>query len=109
MGPAQPIVVRHYRGRLDVAMAAFQADAARARLKGYAPISQVYEPGSWGCGAFLIAAATTVLFGIGILIFAYLLIVKPAGTLAVTYRWQGDASDAMPPPAPVAPADAWQR
>lgn len=107
MAGGHQLIVRHYKGRLDVAMAAFEADAARAALMGYQPVSQVYEPGSWGCGAFLLAAASMLLFGIGILILAYLIIVKPAGTLAVTYQWREDVTGSAPPS--TFAADAWQR
>jgi hypothetical protein len=52
---------------------------------GYFPTSQSWAPGSYGCGAFLIALLLCVVF-IGILVFVYMLIVKPDGTLSVTYE-----------------------
>lgn len=79
------IVVRTYKGKPNDAMAAFQRDAASMAQSGYRPIAQTYAPGSWGAGAFIIALLLC-LFLIGILIFIYLLIVKPAGTLTVTYQ-----------------------
>ncbi len=53
-------------------------------------MSQVWAEGSWGCGAFLVALFLCI-FLVGILIFVYLIVVKPAGTLTVTYVLQ------MPP------------
>jgi hypothetical protein len=68
-------------------MAQFQADAALLAQQGYVPISQVYTPGSWGLGAFIIAVVL-LLFLVGILVLLYLLMVKPAGMLTVTYQLQ---------------------
>jgi len=55
---------------------------------GYFPTSQVWAPGTYGCGAFLIALLLCVVL-IGIIVFVYMLIVKPDGTLSVTYEWRG--------------------
>lgn len=71
-----------------MAMADYQADAARLAAQGYFPISQSWAPGAYGCGAFLLALLLCVVL-IGILVFIYMLIVKPAGTLSVTYEWRG--------------------
>ena len=81
-------IVRTYRGRQSVAMADYQADAARLASQGYFPVSQSWAPGSYGCGAFLFALLLCVIL-IGILVFVYMLIVKPDGTLSVTYEWRG--------------------
>jgi hypothetical protein len=53
--------------------------------QGFYPTSQTWVPGSYGCGAFLLALLLCVIL-IGILVFIYMLIVKPAGTLTVTYE-----------------------
>jgi hypothetical protein len=71
-------------------MAHYQADAARLASQGYFPVSQSWAPGSYGCGAFLLALLLCVVL-IGILVFVYMLIVKPDGTLSVTYEWRGVA------------------
>jgi uncharacterized protein UPF0547 len=68
-------------------MADYQADAARLAAQGYFPISQSWAPGSYGCGAFLLALLLCVIL-IGILVFIYMLIVKPEGTLSVTYEFR---------------------
>jgi hypothetical protein len=66
-------------------MAAFRADAARMASQGYTPASQVWAPGSWGCGAFILATLLCFVL-IGFIVFIYMLIVKPAGSLTVTYE-----------------------
>ncbi|WP_430539629.1 zinc ribbon domain-containing protein [Ruegeria pomeroyi] len=52
---------------------------------GWYPISERYEPGTWGCLAFTVALLLCFIL-VGILIFFYLIIVKPRGTLYVTYE-----------------------
>lgn len=90
----QAIVVREYQGKLLEATRLFQRDAERMAARGYYPTSQVYQPGSWGAGAFLVALVLFVVL-IGILVFLYMLIVKPPGTLVVTYQWRaGDERSA---------------
>ena len=55
---------------------------------GYVPTSQTWTPGEYGCGSFLVALLLCLLV-IGILVFIYMLIVKPPGTLTVTYEYRG--------------------
>jgi len=55
--------------------------------QGYFPASQSWAPGTWGCGAFLGALLLCVLL-VGIVIFIFLLIVKPDGTLSVIYEFR---------------------
>lgn len=86
-----PSVVKTYRGSQEQATAAFQKDAAQMAKQGYAPTSQVWAPGSWGCGGFLVALLLCVIL-IGILVFIYMLVVKPAGTLTVTYSLTAGAA-----------------
>lgn len=57
---------------------------------GYYPTSQIWTPGAYGCGSFLLALLLCVIL-VGILIFIYMLIVKPDGTLTVTYELRGFA------------------
>ena len=101
------MVVRRYNGKHNEAAAAFQADAPKAAADGYYPTSQVWQEGSWGCGAYLIGVAAVLLFGLGLIILGYLVIVKPAGTLVVSYEFRGSG----PAPLPIAPVfnDNWQR
>ena len=55
--------------------------------QGYYPTSQTWAPGSYGCGAFIFALILCLVL-IGFLVFVYMLIVKPDGTLTVTYSYQ---------------------
>lgn len=80
------VVVRTYKAKDQAAAArAFQADATRLAHAGYHPVSQTWAQGSYGCGAFLGALLLAIVL-IGILIFIYMLLVKPNGTLTVTYE-----------------------
>jgi hypothetical protein len=89
------IIVKTYRGTEVEATAAFQRDAPVMSQQGYYPISQTWTPGEWGCGSFLVALALCLLC-IGIIVFFYMLIVKPPGTLMVTYQ----SRSPQPPPLP---------
>lgn len=81
-----PIVVRTYRAKSQAKAAQlFQADAAQMAAAGYFPVSQSWAQGQWGCGAFLISILLWIVL-IGFVIFLYLLVVKPEGTLTVTYQ-----------------------
>jgi len=53
--------------------------------QGYFPTSQSWAEGSYGCGAFLIALILCFII-IGIVVFIYMMIVKPDGILSVTYE-----------------------
>lgn len=96
-GKAKTIVVT-YRGREMDAHNLFKADAAKKAKKGYYPVTEKFIPGSWGCGAFLLALLACVIL-VGILAFIYMLLVKPAGILTVKYELRetvpADAGDTM--------------
>jgi len=82
----EPIVVKIYKGSSEsFTLAAFQADAAKMAQQGYFPISQTWAPGAYGCESFLLAILLCIVL-IGIIVFIYMLIVKPPGTLSVTYE-----------------------
>lgn len=80
----QQTIVKTYEGNQQLATSAYQEDAAKMATLGYVPTSQVWAPGTYGCGAFILALLLCFVF-IGFLVFIYMLIVKPAGTLTVTY------------------------
>jgi hypothetical protein len=83
-----PTVVRSYRaGSQEGAVQAFQIDAAQWARRGYYPTTQSWAPGSYGCGAFLVALLLCVIV-VGIIVFIYMLVVKPEGTLTVTYEFR---------------------
>jgi hypothetical protein len=77
------------------------ADAEALAKRGYFPSAQGYVEGQWGCGDFL-GALLLCIFLVGILIFIYMLIVKPGGTLTVTYARTdpGVAAPTAVPPLP---------
>jgi hypothetical protein len=86
MSDASKVVIRTYKGRNNAeAIAAYQADAAEMAAQGYYPTSQSWAPGTYGCGSFLGALLLCFLL-IGFVVFIYMLIVKPEGTLTVTYE-----------------------
>ncbi len=90
-------VIRMYRGSQQAnAVAAFQRESEELARLGYSPVSQSWAQGQWGCGAWLVALVLCVAL-IGLLIFVYMLIVKPQGTLTVTYTLSPAAA---PPPLP---------
>lgn len=79
------LVVRSYHGSQAHAAALMQNEALLMAQHGYRVVAQSYAPGQWGAVAFLVALVLCLAL-VGFLIFAYLLIVKPAGTLTVTYQ-----------------------
>lgn len=85
--PPQQVIVKTYKGNEQEAMKAFQADAAVLANQGYLPTVQTWAAGSWGCGSFVLAGLLCFV-GIGVLVFIYMMIVKPAGILSVTYEYK---------------------
>ena len=79
------IITRTYAGNEHRALALYQKDATRLAAEGYFPISQIYTSGKWSTGDFILALLLTFII-IGILVFLYMIIVKPSGTLTVTYE-----------------------
>jgi hypothetical protein len=85
---AKQIIVRTYKASSQAAAAKqFERDAVSLRAQGYVPVSQSWAQGSWGCGAFIVALLLCIIL-IGIVVFIYMLLVKPAGTLTVTYEYR---------------------
>ena len=83
------ILIRAYRGKQQAdALAAFEADALDLAVGGYHPVTQSWAPGQWGCGAFLVAILLCIVV-VGLIVFIYMLLVKPDGTLTVTYQRRG--------------------
>lgn len=91
----QNVLVRTYRGNQADAAVLFEKDAAKLADRGYFPVSQTYAPGAYGCGAFIIGLLLCLIF-IGILVLIYMLLVKPPGTLTVTYEYREKAPLKMP-------------
>ena len=79
-------LVRTYRGhQQSEAIASYVRDAETLAQRGYAPAGQSWGDGQWDGGYFLIALILS-LFGIGLILLAYMAIIRPDGTLCVTYR-----------------------
>ena len=79
-------LVRTYPGRQQSeAIATFVKDADTLAQRGYAPVSQSWGDGQWD-GAFFVLALVLSLFGIGLILLAYMAIIRPSGTLCVMYR-----------------------
>jgi uncharacterized membrane protein len=86
-GPAT--LIRRYKGAQQAdALAAFEQDARELAKQGYEPVGQSWAEGQWGAAALLIALVLLVVL-VGLLILMYMLLVKPAGTLTVTYALDG--------------------
>ncbi len=81
-----PFLVRTYRGReqQDV-VARYATDAEELAARGYEPVGQSWGDGQWD-GALFLLALILCLFAIGLILLAYMAIIRPAGTLLVTYR-----------------------
>ena len=80
-------VVKTYRGRQQAAQKAYLKDAKKMAKKGYFPASDRWEEGRWGAGNFIVALILCFLL-IGLIVFVYMLLVKPPGTLSVTYEYR---------------------
>ena len=80
------VIVKTYKGKTkEQAIAAYQTDSTLMSEQGYSPTAQSWAPGQYGCGAFLLSLLLCFLI-VGIIVFIYMLIVKPEGTLSVTYE-----------------------
>ncbi len=82
-------VVKTYRGKREIAQKAFLKDADKMAKKSYIPVSDAWEDGKWGAGQFILALLLCFIL-VGILIFIYMILVKPPGTLTVTYEYQSE-------------------
>jgi len=78
-------IVKTYQGRQEVAQKAYLKDADKMAKKGYFPVDDRWEEGKWGTGQFVLALLLCLIV-IGIIIFIYMLLVKPPGKLTVTYE-----------------------
>jgi len=87
----QSFVIRQYKGNQATATARFQADAIKMAERGLFPTSQSWAPGQWHPGQFIFALLLCLVV-IGILVFIYMLVVKPEGTLTVTYEQRAVAA-----------------
>lgn len=85
MSQEPAIVVNIYTGSQVTAAKEYQIDAPNMANKGYFPVSQSWSPGEWTVGNFIVARLLCFIL-IGFLVFLYMLIVTPDGTLIVSYE-----------------------
>jgi hypothetical protein len=81
----EKVITKLYTGSQIQATDDFRADTPVMAEQGYYPTSQSWAAGTYGCAHFLVTLFLC-LFIIGFFIFAYMLFVKPPGTLSVTYE-----------------------
>jgi hypothetical protein len=81
------VIIRTYTGSQEWATSQFQSDSVEMTARGYYPTSQSWAPGSYGCGSFICALLLCFIV-VGVLVFIYMLLVKPDGTLTVTYEYR---------------------
>jgi hypothetical protein len=97
-------VVRTYVAKSQQEAAVqFQQDAVNMAAAGYYPINQIWTPGSWSSAAWIVGLILLI-FLIGIFVLILLLVVKPDGTLTVTYDYRGQPQAQPSPQAPAIPA-----
>jgi hypothetical protein len=88
VSPTHGVIVKTYHSSSQAeANRVFQRDAQELARSNYYPTSQSWAPGSWGLGAFILALLLCILV-IGIIVIIYMLIVKPKGSLSVTYQFR---------------------
>jgi uncharacterized membrane protein YfcA len=88
-----PVFLRMYSGhRQTDTNPQFQSEAGWLSELGYQPISHTWAAGEWGLADFLVAALLTPLFGIGLVVFAYMWTVRPNGTLSVLFAQAATSS-----------------
>ena len=97
--PSSPGVSRtvRYAGKFDEAIVAFQTDAHKLARSYWYPTALTYVPGMWSRRAWVAAFLTTVIL-VGLFALVYMIAVRPAGELVVTY-------EERPPVSTVDPAD----
>jgi hypothetical protein len=85
-----PIFIRGYRGgnSYEALIEAFHADAVLLLKQGYEPSGQHYIEGEWSVGRAVLATFLILVFFIGLLFWAQMLVHRPIGTLTVTYVYR---------------------
>ncbi len=87
------VLIKMYTGSQAKATALYQADVTAMAAQGYFPTSQSWVPGTRSASDFIAALFLCFLL-IGFLIFLYMLIVPPVGTLSVTYEHRASVANA---------------
>ncbi|WP_105213598.1 MULTISPECIES: hypothetical protein [unclassified Pseudoalteromonas] len=79
-------IVKIYSGNLLVAKRRYAKAKSINLAQGYEVVSESYEEGKRGAGIFLLGLVLLPLWGLGLFIWIYAIIVKPEGKLVVTYQ-----------------------
>lgn len=88
-GPDRPIILaRVYPGHHEAAVELFQMDAELLAHRGYFPVGQSYAEGRWRTAVVALVIVAS-LFVIGLPFLAYMVTVRPPGSLAVSYQLRG--------------------
>lgn len=87
-----PSLLKAYKGKQAEVATLLQADSTEMAAEGYFPTWQNWTPGEWTTEAYVVAVLLILLFGFGVLVLAYLLIVEPDGTLTVAYERRAAAA-----------------
>jgi hypothetical protein len=86
MPAVSEVMVRTYAGRNQMDAARLYAeDAPNLAADGWVAVTIVWVADEWSTGAIALAAVL-ILVGIGILILAAMVFIKPMRTLLVTYQ-----------------------
>lgn len=93
---SESIIVKRYSGSHKKATLAYQNHSKNMIRQGYHPVSQSWAPGNYSTGAFIMALLLCLLL-IGVFIFIYMILVKPAGILTVTYELRLEENDFSEP------------
>ena len=80
-------VIKEFKGSEAGARKQMDSFSRKMKKKNYHYVSDNYTEGKYGLLAFLFALLLCVVL-IGIIILISMLIIKPAGTLTVTYEYQ---------------------
>jgi hypothetical protein len=81
----QQVIVKTYKGSQAEAIKRFEDDSIKMAAHGYFLRSQSWAPGQWAARDFIIGLLLCLII-IGILVFIYMLLVKPDGTLTATFE-----------------------
>jgi hypothetical protein len=85
-------LLKAYQGKQGEVATLLQADCIEMAAEGYFPTWQNWAPGEWTREAYVVAVLLILLFGVGILVLAYLSMAEPDGTLTVAYERRAAAA-----------------
>jgi len=86
------IVIKNHTGIHNQIVYNFKRDHEEISKEGYSLKSQIFIPGSYTTGNFIICALLCLII-IGVIGFIYMALIKPEGTLITTYEKDEYKSD----------------